>query len=146
MPRKKAETAKAAPAEEIKAEVVAEKKVEKAAPKKKAAAKPKKETAAKPAAKAAEKAKAPEATKAAPKAKPAAKKKDAKSVPVQIEFANNKYSPDEIVENCRADYKSSGGKVIRTIEVYVNAAEAKAFYVVNGKPEDKDGNTYSIDL
>jgi len=142
-------TTKTAPVEEVKTEAVAEKKAEKAAPKKKAAAKPKKETAAKaaPEVKAEPKATETKAVKkAAPKAKTAAKKTAEKPVSVQIQLASGNYSPDEIVENCRADYKNRGGKVIRTIEVYVVAAEAKAFYVVNGKTEDKDGNKYSIDL
>ena len=93
----------------------------------------------------------PEMKKAAPKTKPAekkpaAKKEAAKPVTVEIQFSSGNYSPDEIVEKCKEAYKNGGRKVIRTIEVYVNAAVAKAFYVVNGKNTDKNGNTYSIDL
>ena len=78
--------------------------------------------------------------------KSAAKKEAAKPVSVEIQFSSGNYSPDEIVEKCKEAYKNGGRKVIRTIEVYVNAAEAKAFYVVNGKNTDENGNIYSIDL
>ena len=43
-------------------------------------------------------------------------------------------------------YRAGTKKQVRTLEVYVNAAEAKAFYVVNGKSADENGNAYSIDL
>ena len=151
MPKKKTETAKSAPVEEIKKEPVAEKKAEKPAPKKKAAAKPKTEKAVKTPAKVKEEPKATEtktaAKKAAPKAKPAAKKEAAKPVSVQIQFpADKNYSPDEIVEMCKEAYKGGKRKVIRTIEVYVNAAEAKAYYVVNGNSKDENGNDLAISL
>ncbi len=104
----------------------------------------KKETAAKAKPEKAEKKAAPK-TKPAEK-KPAAKKEAAKPVSVEIQFSSGNYSPDKIVEKCKEAYKNGGRKVIRTIEVYVNAAEAKAFYVVNGKNTDENGNIYSIDL
>ena len=69
-----------------------------------------------------------------------------KVVPVELQFRNGNYTSEQIAEMCRTAYKNSGGKQIRTLEVYVNAAEAKAFYVVNGKNADKNGNVYSIDL
>ena len=142
-------TTKTAPVEEVKTEAVAEKKAEKAAPKKKAAAKPKKETAAKAAPEVKAEPKATETKdvkKAAPKAKTTAKKTAEKPVSVQIQLASGNYSPDEIVEKCKESYKDGKRKVIRTIEVYVKADESKAYYVVNGKAEDENGNSYFIDL
>lgn len=88
-----------------------------------------------------------EEKKSAPKSKSADKKPEAKSaVPVELQFRNGNYTSEQIAEMCRAAYKNRGGKQIRTLEVYVNASESRAFYVVNGKNADKDGNVYSIDL
>ena len=56
------------------------------------------------------------------------------------------YTADEIAEKCKEAYRAGTKKQVRTLEVYVNAAEAKAFYVVNGKSADENGNAYSIDL
>ena len=83
----------------------------------------------------------------APKSKSADKKPEAKSaVPVELQFRNGNYTSEQIAEMCRTAYKNRGGKQIRTLEVYVNAAESRAFYVVNGKNADKQGNTYFVDL
>ena len=88
-----------------------------------------------------------EEKKSAPKSKSADKKPEAKSVvPVELQFRNGNYTSEQIAELCRAAYKNRGGKQIRTLEVYVNAGESRAFYVVNGKNADKNGNVYSIDL
>ena len=56
------------------------------------------------------------------------------------------YTADEIAEKCKEAYRAGTKKQVKTLEVYVNAAEAKAFYVVNGKSADENGNAYSIDL
>ena len=129
---------KAVVEEAVKTEAVAEVKPVKVVQEKKAEKPAKKAPAKKPAKTKAEPAKTAEAKKeTAAKAKP---------VSVEIQFSSGNYSPDEIVEKCREAYKNGGRKVIRTIEVYVKAAEAKAFYVVNGKNTDENGNTYSIDL
>ena len=127
------EEIKAEAIEEAKVGSIAEKKAEKPVSQKKAA-KPKKEAVAKP------------AKKAAPKTRDTAKKDAEKPESVEIQFTAANYSPEEIIEKCKAAYKNGGRKVIRTIKVYVNAAEAKAYYVVNGKNTDENGNTYSIDL
>ena len=88
-----------------------------------------------------------EEKRSAPKSKSADKKPEAKSaVPVELQFRNGNYTSEQIAEMCRTAYKNRGGKQIRTLEVYVNAAESRAFYVVNGKNSDKNGNVYSIDL
>ena len=88
-----------------------------------------------------------EEKKPAPKSKTAEKKPAVKNVvPVELQFRNGNYTSEQIAEMCRTAYKNRGGKQIRTLEVYVNAAESRAFYVVNGKNSDKNGNVYSIDL
>lgn len=88
-----------------------------------------------------------EEKRSAPKSKSADKKPEAKSaVPVELQFRNGNYTSEQIAEMCRTAYKNRGGKQIRTLEVYVNASESRAFYVVNGKNSDKNGNVYSIDL
>ena len=88
-----------------------------------------------------------EEKKPAPKSKTAEKKPAVKNaVPVELQFRNGNYTSEQIAEMCRTAYKNRGGKQIRTLEVYVNAAESRAFYVVNGKNADKEGNTYFVDL
>lgn len=112
---------------------------EKPAAKKTAAKKPaaKKSAAKKPAAKASTK-------KTAAKA---AKSEDStiKSVlPIEYQCKGGKYTGEEIVEKCKADYKAGGRKQVRSIQVYVKGS--KAYYVVNGKSEDENGKAYSVDL
>ena len=50
------------------------------------------------------------------------------------------------LSECKEAYRTGTKKQVRTFGVYVNAAEAKAFYVVNGKSADENGKAYSIDL
>ena len=83
---------------------------------------------------------------AAKKPRAASKGKTAKTVSVELQFASGNYTADEIAEKCKEAYRAGTKKQVRTLEVYVNAAEAKAFYVVNGKSADENGNAYSIDL
>ena len=83
---------------------------------------------------------------AAKKPRTASKGKTAKTVSVELQFASGNYTADEIAEKCKEAYRAGTKKQVRTLEVYVNAAEAKAFYVVNGKSADENGNAYSIDL
>ncbi|MBQ5310698.1 MAG: hypothetical protein ILP19_01485 [Oscillospiraceae bacterium] len=125
----------------------------------KTAAKPaaKKPAAKKPAAKTSAKtpAKKPAAKTAAKK--PAAKKPAAKTaaeksalskskLPIELQFKSGKYTGEEIIEKCKAAYKGGTKKVVRSIEVYINAPKSRAYYVVNGKAEDENGNAYFIDL
>ena len=86
------------------------------------------------------------AKKAPARRKAKSKAADKKSVSVELQFASGNYTADEIAEKCKEAYRAGTKKQIRTLEVYVNAAEAKAFYVVNGKSADENGNAYSIDL
>ena len=107
-----------------------------------------KKTAAKPAAKKtdAKKTDAKPAAKTAAKKtadKPAAKKA-AESAAKKCKGGN--YTGEQIVEMCKAAYRNGTKKQIRTIEVYIKASKSKAYFVVNGKAEDENGNAYSIDL
>lgn len=113
------------------------------------------ETAPAAPAKAAETKKSTEAKKPAAKkpaakksesAKPAAKKTEAAKKPAEdksgefvIQLGHEKnYTVDQITELCKADYKGDNSrKQVRTIDVYVNVGEGKAYYVVNGKSEGK---------
>ena len=104
--------------------------VKKEAPKKVAAKKA-------PAKKAEVKKEAPKAEvkKAAPK-KAAAKKAPAKKVEVKesfaVQFAGKDYSSDAIVKLVKDAYKATKNKeAIKTLNVYVNTDDSRAYYVVN---------------
>ena len=132
---------KEAPKAEVKAEAAPAKKeeVKKAAPAKKAAKK------AAPAKKAEVKAEAApakkeEAKKAAPAKKAAAKKPAVKKVAEKVaaketfavQFAGKDYSSEAIVKLCKDAYKATKNKAaIKTINVYVNIDDSRAYYVVN---------------
>lgn len=127
---KKVEEVKAT--ETVKTEKVAEVKAEA-----KKAPEAKKPAAKKPAAK-----KAP-AKKAAAK-KPAAKKPAAKKAPakkveakktVYVEISGNQFAAKSVVDNCVKAYKAANkGATVKSVDVYINADENKAYYVVNGEP------------
>lgn len=113
---KKEEVKKEAPKAEVKKE----------APKKEA---PKKAEVKKAAAK-----KAP-AKKEAPK-KEAAKKAPAKKVEVKetfaVQFAGKDYASDVIVKLVKDAYKATKNKAaIKTLNVYVNTDDSRAYYVIN---------------
>lgn len=118
---KKEEVKKEAPKAEVKKE----------APKKEA---PKKAEAKKaPAKKEAPKKEAPK--KAAPK-KAAAKKAPAKKVEVKetfaVQFAGKDYASDVIVKLVKDAYKATKNKAaIKTLNVYVNTDDSRAYYVIN---------------
>ena len=118
---KKEEVKKEAPKAEVKKE----------APKKEA---PKKVEAKKaPAKKEAPKKEAPK--KEAPK-KAAAKKAPAKKVEVKetfaVQFAGKDYASDVIVKLVKDAYKATKNKAaIKTLNVYVNTDDSKAYYVIN---------------
>ena len=92
------------------------------------------------------------ATKKSAAAKASTKKTTAKAedstiksvLPIEYQCKGGKYTGEEIVEKCKADYKAGGRKQVRSIQVYVKGS--KAYYVVNGKSEDKNGKAYSVDL
>lgn len=118
---KKEEVKKEAPKAEVKKE----------APKKEA---PKKAEAKKaPAKKEAPKKEAPK--KEAPK-KAAAKKAPAKKVEVKetfaVQFAGKDYASDVIVKLVKDAYKATKNKAaIKTLNVYVNTDDSRAYYVIN---------------
>ena len=118
---KKEEVKKEAPKAEVKKE----------APKKEA---PKKAEVKKEAPKKAEAKKAP-AKKEAPK-KAAAKKAPAKKVEVKetlaVQFAGKDYASDVIVKLVKDAYKATKNKAaIKTLNVYVNTDDSRAYYVIN---------------
>ena len=118
---KKEEVKKEAPKAEVKKE----------APKKEA---PKKAAAKKaPAKKEAPKKEAPK--KEAPK-KAAAKKAPAKKAEVKetfaVQFAGKDYASDVIVKLVKDAYKATKNKAaIKTLNVYVNTDDSRAYYVIN---------------
>ena len=104
--------------------------VKKEAPK----AEVKKEAPKKEAPKKAEVKKAP-AKKEAPK-KEAAKKAPAKKVEVKetfaVQFAGKDYASDVIVKLVKDAYKATKNKAaIKTLNVYVNTDDSRAYYVIN---------------
>ena len=123
---KKEEVKKEAPKAEVKKE----------APKKEA---PKKAEVKKAEAKKAEAKKAP-AKKEAPKKeapkKAAAKKAPAKKAEVKetfaVQFAGKDYASDVIVKLVKDAYKATKNKAaIKTLNVYVNTDDSRAYYVIN---------------
>lgn len=123
---KKEEVKKEAPKAEVKKETP-----KKEAPKK---AEAKKAPAKKEAPKKAEVKKAP-AKKEAPK-KAAAKKAPAKKVEVKetfaVQFAGKDYASDVIVKLVKDAYKATKNKAaIKTLNVYVNTDDSRAYYVIN---------------
>lgn len=123
---KKEEVKKEAPKVEVKKE----------APKKEA---PKKAEVKKAEAKKAEAKKAPAKKetpkKAAPK-KAAAKKAPAKKAEVKetfaVQFAGKDYASDVIVKLVKDAYKATKNKAaIKTLNVYVNTDDSRAYYVIN---------------
>ena len=123
---KKEEVKKEAPKAEVKKE----------APKKEA---PKKAEVKKEAPKKAEAKKAP-AKKEAPKKeapkKAAAKKAPAKKAEVKetfaVQFAGKDYASDVIVKLVKDAYKATKNKAaIKTLNVYVNTDDSRAYYVIN---------------
>ena len=118
---KKEEVKKEAPKAEVKKE----------APKKEA---PKKAEVKKEAPTKAEAKKAP-AKKEAPK-KAAAKKAPAKKAEVKetfaVQFAGKDYASDVIVKLVKDAYKATKNKAaIKTLNVYVNTDDSRAYYVIN---------------
>ena len=95
---------------------------------------PKKEAPKKAEVKKAEAKKAP-AKKEAPK-KAAAKKAPAKKVEVKetfaVQFAGKDYASDVIVKLVKDAYKATKNKAaIKTLNVYVNTDDSRAYYVIN---------------
>ena len=123
---KKEEVKKEAPKAEVKKEAPKKAEVKKA--------EAKKAPAKKEAPKKAEVKKAP-AKKEAPK-KAAAKKAPAKKAEVKetfaVQFAGKDYASDVIVKLVKDAYKATKNKAaIKTLNVYVNTDDSRAYYVIN---------------
>ncbi len=123
-------TAKAPAAKAPAAKAPAAKAPAKKAPAKKAAAK-------KPAAK------KPATKKATTKRgrKPGSKNKVVESVQETIfQFGGNDFVAEQLVERVKEQYKNSGHRVgnIKSLRVYVNLEERRAYYVINDKGSDQD--------
>lgn len=84
----------------------------------------------------------PAAKKPVAKKKPAAKKKAAAAAPVfetYCEINGEQVRIDNIKERVLDAYKADGHRIgnVKDIKTYLNLAERRAYYVVNGKAEDK---------
>ena len=82
-----------------------------------------------------------EETKEEPKkapAKKAAPKKEAEQVNIKIQFGGKDFSTEEILEKAKAAFAAANeGVEIKTVDLYVNADDRAAYYVVNGQvPEN----------
>lgn len=87
---------------------------------------------------------AAETKKADAKAKTETKTKTAKKAEVSrtthfFEIDGEQISTADIEERIREAYKAEGHRIgnMKDVSVYYNFAERRAYYVVNGKPEDK---------
>ena len=82
------------------------------------------------------------AKKSVTKKNTVAKKKAAPAAPVfetYCEINGEQVRIDGITDRILEAYKADGHRVgnIRDVKAYLNLAERRAYYVVNGKPEDK---------
>ena len=79
-------------------------------------------------------------TAAAPKKKTAPKKAEtASSISHFFEIDGEQISTADIEEKIREAYKAEGHRIgnMKDVSVYYNFAERRAYYIVNGKAEDK---------
>lgn len=75
-----------------------------------------------------------------PVAKKAAKKVEKEMVQeVYFEYMGNQILSNDLVERIKEEYKNEGHRVssIKTLRVYVNPEDRKAYYVINDKAEGK---------
>lgn len=77
-------------------------------------------------------------TKKAPAKKPAKKKTDLVQE-VFVEFNGNQILTDDIVNRIKESYQNEGHYLssIKSLRVYVNLEERKAYYVINDKAEER---------
>ncbi|HAZ90836.1 MAG TPA: hypothetical protein DCX21_02570 [Eubacterium sp.] len=56
-----------------------------------------------------------------------------------IEIDGNQFSVNDITEKIKDAYKNEGHRTtaIKSLKIYFNVAERRAYYVINDKPEDK---------
>lgn len=67
-----------------------------------------------------------------------AAKKEAEQVSIKIQFGGKDFSTEEILEKAKAAFAAANeGVEIKTVDLYVNADDRAAYYVVNGQvPEN----------
>ncbi len=73
--------------------------------------------------------------------KPGSKNKVVESVQETIfQFGGNDYVAEQLVERVKEQYKNSGHRVgnIKSLRIYVNLEERRAYYVINDKGSDQD--------
>ena len=144
--KKEAKTATTTPETKVAAEAKTQEVVKEDVKKTKTASKkktaPKKETTAKKkaASKPAKPSKADaKQTKPAAKASNAKKTEAASSISHFFEIDGEQISTSDIEDKIREAYKADGHRIgnLKDVSVYYNFAERRAYYVVNGKAEDK---------
>ena len=73
--------------------------------------------------------------------KPGSKNKVVESVQETIfQFGGNDFVAEQLVERVKEQYKNSGHRVgnIKSLRIYVNLEERRAYYVINDKGSDQD--------
>lgn len=78
------------------------------------------------------------ASKTSDKASPKREKKPKKEMEEEVyfQFDVHELKASEVSKKVKEAYKASGHRLgaVKTLDIYVNAAEGTAYYVVNGKP------------
>lgn len=56
-----------------------------------------------------------------------------------FEFNGIQVSSDEIIERTKAAYLAEGNSLddVKSVKIYINANERRAYYVINGQAENK---------
>lgn len=56
-----------------------------------------------------------------------------------FEFNGMQINSDEMIERTKEAYLAEGGKLedVKSVKVYINANERRAYYVINGQAESK---------
>ena len=69
------------------------------------------------------------------------KKKEAVGIELDtyFEFNGIQVSSDEIIERTKAAYLAEGNSLddVKSVKIYINANERRAYYVINGQAENK---------
>lgn len=80
-----------------------------------------------------------ETVKSAKRGRPAKAKKAAPVEETFFEFEGTQIMAEDIVAKVKEAYKAEGHRVgsIKSLRTYINAHERKAYYVINGKAENK---------
>ena len=69
------------------------------------------------------------------------KKKEAVGIELEtyFEFNGIQINSDEMIERTKEAYLAEGGKIedVKSVKIYINANERRAYYVINGEAENK---------